>query len=119
MKTSLSRASLFSFVALILAGLAGCPASNDSSSDCPISVVSFTPASGKVGDLVTVTGDALGGVDGIVGFSGAAATPMAGSTETTLVVAVPIGAQTAPLTVDVPSRQNCQSMSAATFTVTQ
>ena len=117
MKTSLSRASLFAFV--LATGLSGCfGGGNDSSSDCPIDVVNFTPASGRVGDLVTITGAELGGTDAIVGFSGAAATPMAGSTENTLVVAVPRGAQTAPITVDVPSRQNCQGTSGATSTAT-
>jgi len=102
----------------LLAALPGCQAGNDASSDCPINVASFTPVSGKVGDPVTITGDSLGGVDAFVNFSGATAVPSAGSTETTLLVTVPLGAQTAPLTVDVPSRQNCQGMSDATFTVT-
>src|SRR3569623_3055307 len=55
MKTSLSRASLFAFV--LATGLSGCfGGGNDSSSDCPIDVVNFSPASGKVGALVTITG---------------------------------------------------------------
>ena len=96
----------------------GCPnSSSGGGSDCPIVVVNFTPASGHVGDTVTITGQQLGGTDGKVGFSGAEATPATGSTDTMLVVQVPIGAQTAPITVDVPSRQNCQGASSASFTV--
>jgi len=83
MKKFLSRASAFSFLVVVVAGLSGCFGGNsDSSADCPINVINFSPVSGSVGTLVTVTGENLGGVDGIVGFSGAAATPMPGSTET-------------------------------------
>jgi len=102
----------------IVSALAGCQAGNDASSDCPIKVVTIMPVSGKVGDPVTITGENLGGTAAFVGFSGATATPLAGSSETMLLVDVPLGAQTAPITVDVPSRQNCQGMSDATFTVT-
>jgi|GEM_PF-3198727 len=102
----------------LLAMLPACQAGNDTSSDCPINVATISPVSGRVGDPVTITGDSLGGVDAFVAFSGAVAIPAAGSTETTLLVTVPLGAQTAPITVDVPSRQNCQGMSDATFTVT-
>jgi hypothetical protein len=119
MKTIVSRLVPTS---LLLAALAvsvhGCGNSGGSSSDCPIVVTSFTPASGRVGDTVTITGSELGGADAKVGFSGAEATVLTGSTDTTLIVLVPIGAQTAPLTVDVPSRQNCQASSDDVFTVT-
>jgi len=120
MKKSPRRLLLSSFLlALGVLALPGCPnGSSDTSSDCPIVVTSFAPASGKLGDTVTITGQNLGGLDAAVGFSGAEATPLAGSTETMLIVQVPLGAQTAPITVDVPSRQNCQASSAATFTVT-
>jgi hypothetical protein len=109
-------ATSFLFGAMALS-VHGCT-SNTASSDCPIVVDSVTPLSGKVGDTVTITGIELGGADAKVGFSGAEATVLTGSTDTTLMVQVPIGAQTAPITVDVPSRQNCQSSSADTFTVT-
>jgi hypothetical protein len=70
-----------------------------------------------VGDVVTIVGEDLGGTDAKVTFGGAESDPEAGSTDTMLMVKVPLGAQSAPITVDVPSRQNCQRQTAADFTV--
>jgi hypothetical protein len=84
---------------------------------CPIMVDSFTPTSGHVGDMVTITGQNLGGTDAKVGLKGFEADGLPGSNDTTLMINVPLGAETAPFTVDVPSRQNCEGSSADSFTV--
>ena len=84
---------------------------------CPIMVDSFTPTSGHVGDMITITGQNLGGTDAKVGLKGFEADGLPGSDDTTLMIKVPLGAETAPFTVDVPSRQNCEGSSADSFTV--
>jgi hypothetical protein len=90
---------------------------DDSTQACPIMVDSFTPTSGHVGDMVTITGQNLGGTDAKVGLKGFEANGLPGSNDTTLMIQVPLGAETAPFTVDVPSRQNCEGTSADSFTV--
>jgi hypothetical protein len=95
--------------------LLGCPSGDEDS--CPIVIDGFTPASGKVGDVITIVGSHLGGTAAKVGWKGVESDAQAGSDEMKLMVRVPNGASTAQITVDVPSVQNCQSLSEGTFTV--
>jgi hypothetical protein len=114
-KTNSGTFIMSALTALLAVGSYSCSQAADLI--CPIVVTSFTPASGHVGDIVTIVGESLGGTDAKVTFGGAESDPEAGSSETMLMVKVPLGAQKAQITVDVPSRQDCQRKTATDFTV--
>ncbi|MHB1462159.1 MAG: IPT/TIG domain-containing protein [Armatimonadota bacterium] len=80
-------------------------------------ITSFTPESGIVGDRVTITGTGFTGVSVISGvsFTGAMADIIA-FTDTSIIVLVPNGATTGPITVTTPAGS---TISARSFTVLQ
>jgi len=76
-------------------------------------ITSFSPTSGPAGTAVTIAGTILAGATE-VRFNGAAGTIVSNS-DTQIVVTVPTGATTGPITVVTP---NGQATSASPFTVT-
>jgi YD repeat-containing protein len=82
-----------------------------------VSILSFTPASGPVGTIVTISGTSFSGnpQQNTVTFGGVAATVLSSST-TQLVVSVPIGAVTGAIGVTSPSGG---ATSSSVFTVGQ
>ena len=82
-----------------------------------VSIVEFTPDKGAVGTSVTIygTGFSLTPAQNSVSFNGVAATVTAASA-TQLIVAVPAGASTGPITVTTP---NGSAASTTSFEVLQ
>ena len=85
------------------------------SSSSQLAIATFTPASGPVGETVTVVGAGFvaNPAQNTVSFAGVPATVSA-ATGGTLVVTVPVGATSGPITV---SNANGTATSAAAFTV--
>jgi IPT/TIG domain/Secretion system C-terminal sorting domain len=77
-------------------------------------IASFTPASGPVGTVVTITGTNFTGATG-VSFNGTAATTFSVTNATTLTATVPTGATTGTIAVTTPGGT---ATSTASFTVT-
>jgi hypothetical protein len=77
-------------------------------------ISSFAPTSGGVGSSVTITGTGLGGATS-VSFNGAAQTTITANTTTSLMVAVPAGASTGPLTVTTAGGPSAASSQTFTF----
>jgi hypothetical protein len=78
-------------------------------------ITTFTPTSGPVGTSVTITGTNLGSASS-VSFNNTAQTTFASNSATEIVLLVPAGATTGPLTVTTPS--GTSAASSQTFTVT-
>jgi hypothetical protein len=78
-----------------------------------ISVTSFTPSSGNVGTVVTITGTGFTGATG-VSFNGAAAVTFTVNSATSITATVPAGATTGNVTVFVGG---CSGSSSTPFTV--
>jgi hypothetical protein len=78
-----------------------------------ISVTSFTPSSGNVGTVVTITGSGFTGATG-VSFNGAAAVTFTVNSATSITATVPAGATTGNVTVFVGG---CSGSSSTPFTV--
>jgi hypothetical protein len=79
----------------------------------PVSITKFSPASGPVGKKVTITGKGLTGAT-LVTFNGVKA-KVSSDTATQIVVKVPSGATTGPITVKTPKGA---AISSSNFTVT-
>jgi len=77
-------------------------------------IISFTPASGKVGTLVTITGTNFTGATAVK-FNGVATTAFTVVSPTKITVTVPTHATTGPISILTP---NGTAVSTATFTVT-
>ena len=73
-------------------------------SSAQVSIVSFTPSRGQVGQVVTILGTAFSAdvAQNQVRFNGTAAF-VTSATPTTLVTSVPLGATTGPISVTTPS----------------
>ncbi len=95
-------------------GCARCATRFTVSSPAPPTITSFTPTSGPIGTVVTITGTNLTGLTG-VSFNGTAAVTFAATNATTATATVPTGATTGTISVTTP---NGSATSAATFTVT-
>jgi len=69
----------------------------------PLTVASVSPTSGAVGSTVTITGTGFGGTqsDSVVTFDGVTAPGIVSWSDTSITVAVPAGASTGPVTVQV------------------
>lgn len=77
-------------------------------------ITSFSPTSGPIGTSVTITGTDLGSASS-VSFNGTAQTSFTSNSATQLVLNVPSGATTGPLTVTTPG--GTSAASSQTFTV--
>lgn len=82
----------------------------------PLAITSFTPASGPVGTVVTITGTGFDATasNNTVKFNGTTAT-VSSATKTQLMVSVPTGATTGKITVEVAGKS---ATSANDYTVT-
>ena len=80
----------------------------------PPSITSFSPASGAVGDSVTITGSHFSGVDHVA-FHGTDAPSFTVNSDTQITVTVPTGATTGTITV---THGTNTATSATSFTVT-
>jgi RHS repeat-associated protein len=69
----------------------------------PLSITSISPTGGSIGSTVTITGDGFGSTqsDSVVTFNGTVATGFSSWSNTSISVAVPTGASTGPVTVEV------------------
>jgi len=77
-------------------------------------ISSFSPASGSVGTVVTITGNSFTGATAVT-FGGVKATSFTVNSYTQITATVPTGAKTGKISVTTPGGS---ATSAATFTVT-
>lgn len=102
------------FAMLLMAACGGGGGGGSSTPPPPAPVISsFTPTSGVAGHTVTLSGSAFTGATG-VSFHGASAPVFSVSNATTIIVAVPQGASTGPISVTGPGGT---AASSASFTV--
>lgn len=92
----------------------GCDVTSSSSFTvtCPVSVTSFSPTSGPIGTLVTITGTDFTGSTGVT-FNGISASSYTVVNATTMTARVPEGATTGKIAVT----QGCIGTSSGDFTV--
>lgn len=104
------------FILALAVIVTGCGDDSPSGSDSdPLSVESISPTSGQVGDEVTITGTGFASNtdDNTVTFSGDASASITSASGTELVVTVPDGATTGPITVATGS----ESATSSNFTI--
>src|SRR5207244_815869 len=80
----------------------------------PPTITSFTPSSGPVGTVVTISGSNLTGTTRVA-FNGTAATTFTVDSATQIQATVPSGASSGPISVTTPAGT---AVSASNFTVT-
>src|SRR5262245_5571504 len=108
--TTLARAAILAVI--MVAAMAVAPTSWAAPPTKP-AITSFTPTSGPIGTIVTITGTNLTGATALT-FGGTSATTFTVGSSTQITATVPTGAKTGKICVTTPGGHDCSSQS---FTV--